>query len=419
MFLFSYIAHKLWSTRLKNRVISAPVVKIAISSIALGMAVMILTLSIVTGFKSEIRNRAIGFAGHIVVIAYTNNNSYEQEPVSLKAPFLKEIGKNAEIRHIQPFVTKNAIIKTATENQGIIIKGVDKTYDWRFIKQYLKAGTIPVYNDSVSSDKILVSQTIAGKLNIKTGDKLVTYFVSKKNGGDTLANMGYGQRVRKFEVCGIYQTGFVDVDNNIVFADLKQIQRLNYWSTDETGGFEIELSNFEKLDAMTEEINGAIGQGLEARSVKALYPTLFSWLDLLDSNATIIIVLMIAVAIINMISALLILILERSNTIGVLKALGATNTLVQNVFLYQSAKMLGLGLGIGNLIGIAVTWLQIKFQFITLNPETYYVSFVPAQLHIWHILAINALTVFCCLVMMILPVLIISKITPVKSLRFK
>jgi lipoprotein-releasing system permease protein len=417
--LFSYIAKKLWSAQPKNRVISTPVVRIAVGSIALGMAVMILTLSIVTGFKSEIRNRAIGFAGHIVVIAYTNNNSFEQEPVSVKAPFLDAVSKNQEIKHIQPFATKNAIIKTSTENQGIIIKGVDKSYDWRFIQQYLRSGTIPSFNDSVSSDKILVSQTIANKLSIKTGDKLVTYFVSKKGSSDSAANSGYEQRVRKFEVSGIYQTGFADVDDNIVFADLRQIQRLNYWSTDQAGGFEIELNNFEKLDAMTEELNGEVGQGLEARSIKGIYPTLFSWLDLLDSNAAIIIVLMIAVAIINMISALLILILERSNTIGILKALGATNGLVRNVFLYQSAKMLGVGLLAGNFFGILITWVQLKFKLIELNPETYYVSFVPAELHVLDILGINALTILCCLFMMLLPVLIISKITPVKSLRFK
>ncbi len=403
----------------KNRAISAPVVKIAIGSIALGMSVMIITLSIVTGFKSEIKSRAIGFAGHIVISAYTNNNSFEQEPVSTKADFLNTLKKNPEIKHIQPFATKNAIIKTAFENQGIIIKGVDKTYDWSFIKQYLQAGFIPTYNDSVTSDKILVSQTIANKLGIKTGDKLITYFVSKKNIDDTVANISYEQRVRKFEVSGIYQTGFSDVDDNIVFADLKQIQRLNYWSTNQVGGFEIELNDFEKLDELVEDVDGEAGQGMEARSVKALYPTLFSWLDLLNSNAAIIIVLMILVAIINMISALLILILERSNTIGILKALGANNALVQKVFLYQSGRMLLSGLFIGNFAGVLLIWLQTKFKFVSLNPETYYVSYVPTDINLWHILFLNLLTIVCCLVMMLLPVLVISKITPIKSLRFK
>ena len=419
MQLFTYIARKLWSGKVQNKVISAPVVKIAIGSISLGMAVMILTVSIVTGFKSEIRSRAVGFAGHIVVIAYTNNNSFEQEPVSTKAAFLSTIAKNPEIKHIQPYATKNAIIKTALENQGIIIKGVDKTYDWTFIKQYLITGTAPVFNDSLSSNEILVSQTIANKLGIKTGDKLLTYFISKKNIDDTIANAGYEKRVRKFEVSGIYQTGFSDVDDNIVFADLKQIQKLNYWSTDQAGGFEIELYNEEKINAMTEEVDGEVGQGLEARSVKAIYPTLFSWLDLLNSNAVIIIALMIAVAIINMISALLILILERSNTIGILKALGADNGLVQKVFLYQSFRMLSIGLLIGNIVGIGITWLEIKFKLVALNPETYYVSFVPAEIHLTHLIAINLLTIISCLFMMLLPVLVISKITPVRSLRFK
>ncbi|MGZ3867004.1 MAG: ABC transporter permease, partial [Bacteroidia bacterium] len=394
MRLFSYIAKKLWSGRVKNRVISAPVVKIAIGSIALGMAVMILTLSIVTGFKSEIRNRAIGFAGHIVVIAYNNNNSFEQEPVSLKSDFLKNISIHPDIKHIQPYATKNAIIKTNNENQGIILKGVDKNYDWKFIRQYIRAGAIPAYNDSLSSDKILVSQTIADKLDIKTGDKLITYFVSKKNNNDdSVHTEGYEQRLRKFEVSGIYQTGFADVDDNVVFADLKQIQRLNYWSTDEAGGFEIELNDFAKLDEMTEYLNGEAGQGLEARSIKGLYPTLFSWLDLLNSNAAIIIVLMIAVSIINMISALLILILERSNTIGILKALGANDGLMQKVFLFQSAKMLATGLAIGNVVGLVAAFLQLKFKLITLNPESYYVSFVPIELHALDVVLINVLTV--------------------------
>ncbi len=432
MQIFTYIARKLWTTKPsgankaalegnkpKSGAISAPVVKIAIGSIALGIAVMIITLSIVTGFKNEIKSRAIGFAGHIVVSAYTNNNSFEQEPVSTNADFLNILKKNAEIKHVQPFATKNAIIKTAFENQGILIKGVDKTYDWSFIKKYLLNGAIPKFDDTITSNQILISQTIANKLGIKTGDKLLTYFVSRKNTDDTIANAGYEQRARKFEVSGIYQTGFADVDDNIVFADLKQIQRLNYWSTDQVGGFEIDLNNFEKLDEMVEDIDGEVGQGMEARSVKALYPTLFSWLDLLNSNAAIIIVLMIVVAIINMMSALLILILERSNTIGILKAIGANNGLVQKVFLYQSGRMLLSGLLFGNFIGILLIWLEAKFKFVSLDAATYYVSYVPTDFNLFHILLLNLLTIACCLVMMLLPVLVISKITPIKSLRFK
>lgn len=419
MNLASYIAQRLWSTKLQKKSIAAPVVRIAIGSITLGIAVMIITVSIITGFKNEIKSKAIGFSGDVVISAYTNNNSFEQEPISTQAPFLNELKANKNIKHIQPFATKNAIIKTSDENQGIIIKGVNKDYDWTFIKQYLLQGRIPVYTDSVSSDSILISNTMAQKLNAKVGDKLLSYFVSKKHSDDSSINLGYEQRVRKFVVSGIYQTGFADIDNNIVFAHLKQIQRLNYWNTNQAGGFEIELEDVASLDAQAELINESVGQNVEAKSVKHIYPTLFSWLSLLDSNAFIIISLMIAVAVINMISALLILILERSNTIGLLKAIGADNGFVQKLFLFQSFRMLLKGLLYGNFVGVVFCLLQQHFRFIKLPPESYYVSFVPVELHINHILWLNLLTIGSCLLMMLLPVLVISKVTPVKSLRFK
>ena len=417
--LYTYIANKLWQSKLQKKSIAAPVVKIAIGSIVLGIAVMILTVSIVTGFKNEIKGKAIGFSGDVVIAAYTNNNSFEQEPLSMQSPFLNELKVNKEIKHIQPFATKNAIIKTVDENQGIIIKGVNNTYDWTFINQYMLDGSIPLYNDSLTSDKILISKNIAKKLNAHVGDKLLTYFVSKKQVDDSSASFGYEQRVRKFTVSGIYQTGFADIDDNIVFADLKQIQRLNYWGSNQAGGFEIELKDYNTIDSETEHINETIGQNVEAKSVKQNYPTLFSWLSLLDSNAFIIIVLMIAVAVINMISALLILILERSNTIGLLKSIGADNRLVQKIFLYQSFRMLLTGLIFGNIIGVTICLLQQHFKFIKLPPESYYVSFVPVELHVSHVLFVNVITVVSCLMMMLLPVLIISKINPVKTLRFK
>jgi lipoprotein-releasing system permease protein len=409
----------LWQTKLQKKSIAAPVVKIAVGSISLGIAVMVLTVSIITGFKNEIKSKAVGFSGDVVINAYTNNNSFEQEPVSMQAPFLKDLQLNKEIMHIQPFATKNAIIKTTDENQGIIIKGVDKSYDWTFIKQYILQGSIPVYTDSVSSDKIIISKTIAQKLNAHIGDKLLTYFVSRKQTNDSSQSLGYEYRVRKFILCGIYQTGFADIDDNIVFAHLKQIQRLNYWSNDQAGGFEIELKDYNKIDNQADLINEMVGQNLEAKSVKQIYPTLFSWLSLLDSNAFIIIALMISVAVINMISALLILILERSNTIGLLKSIGAGNGLVQKVFMYQSFRMLVKGLVIGNVAGITLCLIQKQFKLVRLPPASYYVSYVPIELHIDLLLFVNLLTIICCLIMMLFPVLIISKISPVKTLRFK
>ncbi|HTA61288.1 MAG TPA: ABC transporter permease [Bacteroidia bacterium] len=418
--LYTDIANKLWQTKSQKKSIAAPVVKIAVGSIVLGIAVMILTVSIVTGFKNEIKSKAVGFSGDVVINAYTNNNSFEQEPLSMQAPFLKDLQGDKEIKHIQPFATKNAIIETKDENQGIIIKGVDNYYDWTFIKQYLLQGDIPLYTDTVTSDKILISKTMAQKLNARVGDKLLTYFISKKEVNDSAGEgFGYEKRVRKFIVSGVYQTGFADVDDNIVFAHLKQVQRLNYWASDQTGGFEVELKNYNAIDAQTEVINDMVGQNVEAKSVKQIYPTLFSWLSLLDSNAFIIITLMIVVAVINMISALLILILERSNTIGLLKSIGAGNGLVQKIFLYQSLRMLLKGLVIGNVAGVLICLVQQHFKFIKLPPESYYVSYVPVELHLNQILMVNLLTIGSCLVMMLLPVLIISKINPVKTLRFK
>ncbi|MEO8759599.1 MAG: FtsX-like permease family protein [Bacteroidia bacterium] len=417
--LYTYIAQKLWQTKLQKKSIAAPVVKIAVGSISLGIAVMILTVSIITGFKNEIKSKAVGFSGDVVINAYTNNNSFEQEPLSMQAPFLKDLKLNKEIKHIQAFATKNAIIKTTDENQGIIIKGVDAHYDWTFIKQYILQGNIPIYDDSITSDKILISNTMAQKLNAHVGDKLLTYFVSRKQTDDSSINLGYEQRVRKFVLCGIYQTGFADVDDNIVFAHLKQIQRLNYWGSNQAGGFEIELKDYNEIDVQTDIINESVGQNIEAKSVKQIYPTLFSWLSLLDSNAFIIIALMIAVAVINMISALLILILERSNTIGLLKSIGASNGLVQKVFIYQSFRMLLKGLVIGNVVGVTFCFIQQQFKLIKLPPESYYVSYVPIEMHLNLLVLVNVITIFCCLLMMLFPVLIISKISPVKSLRFK
>ncbi len=417
--LYTYIAQKLWQTKLQKKSIAAPVVKIAVGSIVLGTAVMILTISIVTGFKNEVKSKAVGFSGDVTINAYTNNNSFEQEPISVQAPFLTDLKANKEIKHIQPYATKNAIIKTTDENQGIIIKGVDTSYDWDFIKQYLLQGTVPVYTDSVTSDKILISKTMAQKLNARVGDKLLTFFVSRKQTDDSSQSFGYEERVRKFIVSGIYQTGFADIDANIVFAHLKQIQRLNYWGSDQAGGFEIELHDYNTIDQQTELINETVGQNVEAKSVKQIYPTLFSWLSLLDSNAFIIITLMIAVAVINMISALLILILERSNTIGLLKSIGADNNLVQKIFLYQSFRMLFKGVLIGDVVGITICLLQQHFKFVKLPAESYYVSYVPVELHVNQILFVNLITIGSCLVMMLLPVLVISKINPVKTLRFK
>ncbi|MBS1647984.1 MAG: ABC transporter permease [Bacteroidetes bacterium] len=416
--LYIHLAKRLWQASSKKKSIATPVVKIAEASIALGVCVMVLTISVITGFKNQIKSKAIGFSGDIMIQAYSNNNSLEQEPITLNKETIRKIKANANVLYIQPYAIKNAIIKTAHENQGVVLKGVGSSFNWDFLKANLVEGSVPAYNDTSVSDQMLISKSLAQKLQVRIGDKLLTYFVSRKKNDSTLQE-GYEQRVRKLTIGGIFETGFSDMDESMVYADIAQIKKLNYWSSSQQGGFEIKLKNNNDLEAETNTINEYLDQNLEAKSVKEIYSTLFSWLSLLDSNAVIIIVLMILVAVINMISALLILILERSHTIGSLKAFGADNTLIQKVFLYQSFKMLAKGLLVGNSIGLALCWLQKYFKLVTLNPQSYYVAYVPIEFSPIWLLTVNLLTVCCCFFMMLLPVLIISKINPIKTLRFK
>lgn len=415
----SFISSKISAHSGGKKSIARPIVKIAVGGIALGMAVMTLTLAIVTGFQNEIRNKVVGFGSHISIAKYDNNTSFEPQPMPQKQGFVKELENNPAIKHIQVFATKNGIIKTKTDNEGIVIKGIDKDYNWNFLEKNLLEGKKIAFTDTVASKEILISKSIADKLNLKLGEKLLVYFINKRATTDSSDFIEYEQRVRDFKICGIYETGFEELDAKTVFADIKQIRKLNYWAPDEVGGFELEVSNFSKLNETSEYVNEAIGYNLTAQSIKESNPGIFSWLDLMDSNAIIIISLMIAVAAINMISALLILILERTNMIGLLKALGASNGSVRRVFLNQALKLIARGLLWGNLIGISMCLIQQKFHWIKLNKETYYLDFVPINFDLTHIVLLNIGTVAVCMLMMILPTLVITKITPIKALRFR
>lgn len=380
---------------------------------------MILTLAIVTGFQNEISNKVIGFGSHISIVKYDNNSSFEPQPMPQKQGFLKELESNKAIKHIQVFATKNGIIKTNTDNEGIVIKGIGKDYNWSFLEKNLLEGKKIVFNDTAVSKEILISKSIANKLNLKLGEKLLVYFINKKEAAESSDFVEYEQRVRDFKICGIYETGFEELDAKTVFADIQQIRKLNYWAPDEVGGFELEVADFNKLNETSEYVNEAIGYNLTAQNIKESNPGIFSWLGLMDSNAIIIISLMIAVAAINMISALLILILERTNMIGLLKALGASNASVRAIFINQAFLLITKGLIWGNIIGIAICLIQKNFKWIKLNKATYYLDAVPINFDLLHILVLNVGTLFVCLVMMTLPTLVITKITPIKALRFR
>lgn len=395
--------------------LSRPIVRISVLGIALGLAVMLLTIAIITGFQKEIRNKLIGFGSHIQILNYDTNVSDEPHPISKNQPFIEELKNDPEINHIQIYATKSGIIKTKTDNEGVLIKGIGPDYDWKFINENLNSGKSFTINDTNLSKDIIISKYLADKLELKLDDKMIIYFLTKKS--DSIS-FQYEQRAKVFYISGIYETGFEDIDKRLVLIDIKQIQKLNYWAPDQIGGFEISINDYKKIDDIGEKVNDLVGQGLIAQTVKEINPTIFSWLDLQDLNGIIVITLMILVAGINMISALLVLILERTNMIGILKALGAQNKNIQKIFLYNAAYLIGKGLLWGNSIGLLLALFQQYFGVFKLDQATYYVSVIPININLFHILLLNAGTLFSCLIMLIVPSFIISKITPVKAIRF-
>ncbi|MFN8114722.1 MAG: FtsX-like permease family protein [Bacteroidia bacterium] len=417
-----YIASRILNKRKEKSTISSPIVTIGVSGIALGVAVMIITMAVVTGFQKQIIEKITTFTSHLQINDYDPNQSLEPNPITFDNELLKKIESTDNVKHIQAFATKNGILKTKTENEGIVLKGVSTDYDWNYLKPYVTEGNVLNINkDSISKD-IFISQTLADKLHLKLNQKLLVYFMTKKKLSDTTFNgknyIDYEPRVRDFYVKGIFNTGFSDFDKNLVFVDLKQIQKLNYWKENEVAGYEVYLNDFKLLEPSLENLNDVIGYNYTIASVKQLQSSIFSWLDMIDVNAVIIITLMVLVAAINMISALLILILERTNLVGILKALGLDNASVRKIFFHVSLQLLIKGLLFGNLIGVGFCILQSQFQFLSLNPATYYLDAVPINISIIHILLINLGTIITCLVMMFLPTLILNKITPIKAIRF-
>ncbi len=395
--------------------LSRPIVRISVLGITLGLAVMILAIAIVTGFQSEIKNKLIGFGSHIVITNYDDNTSDEPQPISKIQPFLSDLKNNPNIKHVQIYATKSGIVKTKTENEGVLLKGIGADFDWKFINDNLKSGKVFTVTDTGASRQIVISQYLAAKLELKLNDKMVVYFLTKKQ--DTLSTQ-YEQRVKTFNVSGIYETGYEDIDKKLVLVDIGQIQKINFWDKDLVGGFEIAIKDFKKIDEVGEEVDEWIGQGLTVQTVKQLNASVFAWLDWMDVNVQIILILMVIVAGINMMSALLILILERTTMIGLLKALGARNGSIQKIFLYNSAFIIGKGLMWGNLIGLSLAFFQKYFGVFKLDAKIYFLSQIPIEINLFHILLLNVGTLFCCLIMLILPSFIVSKITPVKAIRF-
>lgn len=417
-----FIADRITLSNKGKNNISKPIVKIGITGIALGISIMILTISIVLGFKKEIINKITGITSHITINCMGVNTSNEPDPIRLSSDTLKMLKELSFIEHLQPVATKNCIIKTKSENEGVLLKGVTADYDFTFLKNYMTEGSVPKFNDTAASKDILLSKKLADRLNAKIGQKLIAYFVTRKKLNDTTLSGSYyiefEQRSRAFNVCGILNTGFAEFDNNLAIIDLKQIQKLNYWDDNQIGSYELFVKDFSNLESNTEAVQDLTGYNYQVFPVNETYASIFSWLEMVDVNGVIIITLMLLVAGVNMITALLILILERANMVGLVKSMGMSNASVRKIFFYVSVKLLSRGLIIGNVIGIGVVLTQYFTHLIKLNSETYYVDYVPVIFNIGYILLLNAGIILSSMLMMFFPTLILTRLTPIRTLRF-
>jgi lipoprotein-releasing system permease protein len=409
-----FIARKIYFSKEGEKQVSPPAIRIAIISMALGLAVMILSVAIVIGFKKEVRNKVIGFGSHIQITNYDSNTSYETHPIAISDTLLDKLKAIPNIRHIQPFATKPAIIKTDNDFQGVILKGVDEAFDWNFFDKNLVEGEILTIHPDSTNTNVLISTAIADKLNLKLGDSFICYFIQDP------------PRARKQVISGIYRTNFIDYDKLFILGDIRQIRRLSDWDEDMASGLEVLVNDYDQLDQTLEtvyyDLSGQTDR-LENHyyplSIKQLNPMIFAWLDVLDTNVVVILLLMLLVAGFSMISGLLIIILERANMIGILKAMGESNTGIRKIFLYISAFLIGKGLLWGNIIALSICFIQKYTGILKLNPEVYYVSEVPIDLNILSLVLINLGTLVVTLLMLIGPSYLVAKISPAKTIRFE
>ncbi|MFI5163032.1 MAG: ABC transporter permease [Sphingobacteriales bacterium] len=382
--------------------------RIAILGIMLGLGVMILSVAIIRGFKQEIRQKIRGFSGDIQVQNYDNNVSYQNTPVHIDNAFVKTVQASPFFTSIVPTATKPGIIKTKTEIEGVVMKGISKNYDWSFFKRSLVAGRIIDFTDTVEAQKqLLISSYTANRLKLRVGDKFLMYFVEEH------------LRKRSFYVAGIYDTGVEDIDKTFVIGDLALIVKLNNWNADQIGGYELRVADFNKLDTANGYLGNKMPLKLKSLTVTEEYPAIFEWLKLLDVNAQVMLILMLIVATINMISALLIIILERTAMIGIFKAMGASNWTIQKIFLYNASYLIGIGLVLGNVFGLGISFFQSRTHFFALDEESYYMKFVPIKIEWLDMVLLNIGTMVICLLVLIIPSMLVTKISPVKAIRFK
>lgn len=410
-----FIARKIYSDKGDKRKVSRPAITIATIGVAIGLAVMLITVSVVLGFKHTIRDKVIGFGSHIQVMNFLNLQTTDPNPICIDDSLMKALGNTEGVKHVERYAVTQGILKTDNDFLGISFKGIAKEYDFDFIKANLVEGSIPQFSDEANHNKVLISKMAADKLNLHAGDKVYAYFLSNND-----------VRARRFTVSGIFETNLKLFDSSLCFTDLYTVVKLNNWEPSQCTGAEIIVKDFSQLDELSlifaKQHNRSmdhLGNVLTSQTITDSYPGIFSWLDLLDINVWIILGLMVCVAGFTMISGLLIIILERTNMIGVLKALGANNTTVRHTFLWFAVFIIGRGLLLGNILGIGLVLLQKYTGIVELDATNYYVSTAPVEIDIPIFVALNVATLLVCFFVLIAPSFLVSHIRPARSMRME
>jgi len=412
-----YIARRIFSAKENRNNLSHRIVNIALFGIVLGLVVLILSVAIVTGYKSEVGRKVIGFGSHLQIVNLDSNQSFETSPINQNQPFLPEIKAIEGIRHVQIFATKQGIIRTEDEIQGVVLKGIGPDFDWSFFQENRISGEPFQVQDTIRSNKVWVSKQMADMLKLELGDDLTMFFIHESEAVP---------RQRKFELAGIYQTSLEEFDRMFVLVDINHIRRLNNWGNDEVSGFEILVNDFNELEKQEKAVYDILLRNtsvespvLQVVSIREKYRHIFDWLSLLDMNVWVILVLMVLVAGFNMVSSLLVIILERTQMIGILKAMGARNWSIRKVFLYFSVMLILKALVLGNILGIGICLIQQYTHILKLDPSSYYLEYVPINLRIWHLVLLNVGTVVITILMLLLPSYFITKVSPEKTIRFE
>ena len=405
-----FVAKRLHTESNLQHSISKPILKMAVAAVSLSITVMILAIATGKGLQEKISAKVTGFTSDIQVTVLDLNQSLELSPISPDSTVIMSLYEIEGVEHVQTQISKNALIKTDTEFEGIIVKGVDDNFDWNFINAHLTQGQLPKYNSYEKSNEILISKKLSQTLGIKINDQALFYFQGKQNNQPL---------IRKFTIIGIYETGIEIFDDLYIFADLKHLQKINRWSENQFSSIEIKVNKDYNIDAIQSLVEIVTPFDTKVSSSKSLYPQIFDWIKLFDSHIAIILIIMIVVASINMISSLLIIILERTKMIGLLKALGAASISIKKIFLYHAFYLLQKGLIIGNGIGLSLIALQHFLAPIELDPAHYYVKKLPVALSIENWLSINLMSFFICMVLLTIPALIIQKVELVRALRYE